>query len=166
MNVFMPTQDIATIERHLNKDDIMLEWGAGGSTLYFSKLVKEYHSIEHNKEWFDKVHSRAGNNVTMYYVEQNHPHTVPAQEYQFVDYIKQIKKIGIKFDKILIDGRVRFFCAEIAKDYLKEDGKLFIHDWVREWYHSALIWYELIEKSRPLDYNSGSVAVLRRRQYA
>ncbi|TRZ81177.1 hypothetical protein D4R86_03080 [bacterium] len=61
--------------------------------------------------------------------------------------------------------RVRFFCAEIAKDYLKEDGKLFIHDWVREWYHSALIWYELIEKSRPLDYNSGSVAVLRRRKW-
>ena len=44
----MSPKEIAFIEKYLTKDKVMLEWGAGGSTLYFSQLVKEYYSIEHN----------------------------------------------------------------------------------------------------------------------
>ena len=40
----------------LHPDYSMLEWGSGGSTIEFSQqYVKEYYSIEHNKEWHDKV---------------------------------------------------------------------------------------------------------------
>ena len=53
--IYMNPGEISTIESYLKKDDIMLEWGAGGSTLHFSELVKEYHSIEHDKKWYEKV---------------------------------------------------------------------------------------------------------------
>lgn len=162
----MSDQDIRLILKYLKKDDIMLEWGSGGSTLYFSKFVKEYYSIESNEKWYNKILKEKDENVSMFFCPPNAGRTVPSQKHQFIDYINQVEKLGKSFDKILIDGRARFFCAEQAFNYLKSDGILFFHDWVREWYHSTLIYYELIELTPKIDNNSGSLAVLKKREYA
>jgi len=163
MNIYMTREDVSVIHKYLDKDDVMLEWGSGGSTLYFSKYVNEYYSIEHDEKWYNKIKSQVEDNTHIYLCKPNHPRTVPAQRYQFEDYINYIEKIGVKFDKILIDDRARFFCTEKAVDYLKPNGVLFFHDWIREWYHSTLIYYELVEKTRPSTDNSGSLAVLKKR---
>ena len=42
---------IETVVKYLNENDIMLEYGAGGSTMYFPKYVKDYYSIEHEEKW-------------------------------------------------------------------------------------------------------------------
>ena len=42
---WMDDSEINTIIKYLNKEDIMLEWGSGGSTNYFPQFVKEYYSI-------------------------------------------------------------------------------------------------------------------------
>ena len=39
----------------LNKNHRVLEWGSGESTFQISKLVKEIVSIEHQKNWFNKI---------------------------------------------------------------------------------------------------------------
>ena len=69
--------------------------------------------------------------------------------HSFVDYIK--------FDKVVVDGRCRVFCAFKALDYLKDDGLLFIHDFMnRPWNHTVLEYYEIIE-------SADTLAVLRRK---
>ena len=55
---WMHDSEINLIIAFLNKEQSMLEWGCGGSTMLFSKYVKKYYSIEHNKEWYDKVNDK------------------------------------------------------------------------------------------------------------
>lgn len=60
------------------------------------------------------------------------------------------KQNNVKFDVILVDGRVRPQCAYQALLLLKQDGVLIIHDWettsapLRPFYRIVLRWYELL----------------------
>lgn len=48
-----------------------LEWGAGGSTVYFPKFLAEtqvpfhWHSLEHNAEWYENVTRELGPNLAV-----------------------------------------------------------------------------------------------------
>ena len=55
--VWMHEEEKAVIEKYLNPDVTMMEWGSGGSTIEFSKQVKKYYSVEHNWEWYNKVNN-------------------------------------------------------------------------------------------------------------
>lgn len=46
---------IIVMERYLNADHNVLELGAGGSTIFFSKRCKSVKSYEGNPEWANKV---------------------------------------------------------------------------------------------------------------
>lgn len=63
----------------------------------------------------------------------------------FIDYLNVIETTNEKrFDVIMVDGRVRPFCAFKAKDYMDEKSILLMHDFtVRPWNHSILEWFEL-----------------------
>ena len=50
-HIWMSQEEIDVITKYLSPDKHMLEWGAGGSTLFFSTLVKTYTSIEHDNDW-------------------------------------------------------------------------------------------------------------------
>lgn len=43
MKIVMKDTEIKLFESHLNLNDIVLEYGCGGSTLHFSKFVKYYY---------------------------------------------------------------------------------------------------------------------------
>ena len=64
----MSDSEIVKSEEYLNDKDKVLEWGAGGSTLYFSNIVSSYVSIEHDKLWYDKLTSQINDNVELLYV--------------------------------------------------------------------------------------------------
>jgi len=74
MNVMMSPSQITGIEKYLNKTDVMLEYGSGGSTLHFSKYVDKYYSIEHHEGWFRDVNSniQSDSNITYNYVKANY----------------------------------------------------------------------------------------------
>lgn len=150
MNIWMSPQEIQCIEKHIQGKDTMLEWGAGGSTVHFSKFVKEYYSIEHDKEWFYNVKQNVPTNVTMYHVPWDEPRTIPTQRQQFETYINHIDNIGVpKYDCILVDGRARGWCTEKALEYVDENSVVFIHDYFnRPQYHIVETWYEVIDEVR------------------
>jgi hypothetical protein len=150
METWMHLTEIALIEKYLSPNDIMLEWGAGGSTLNFSKKVKNYYSIEHNKEWFEKINQKAPENVKIFNIPTDQPLTSPTKKEQVSSYVNFIDNIGISiFDKILIDGRGRGWCAEKALDYINENSLVFIHDYfMRPQYHIVENWYEIIDSIR------------------
>jgi len=139
------------IIQHLNPDDIMLEWGSGGSTLEFSNYVKKYFSIEHNEEWYEKVKNEINNNTFIFLVKPNKKKwEKPVKRKQFKDYVEFVHQIFndfniLKFDKVLVDGRARIFCVEEVVKYLHKDSLVFVHDWHRMRYRKMLKYLKVIE---------------------
>jgi hypothetical protein len=65
----------------------------------------------------------------------------------YINYINSISSFNKKFDKILVDGRARVFCAYKALDYIKDDGILYVHDFKeRVRYRTVLDYYDVIEE--------------------
>ncbi|MCC6932928.1 MAG: hypothetical protein IT292_06710 [Deltaproteobacteria bacterium] len=143
---WMLPEEIKLLESYLRPEDVMLEYGCGGSTLRFSQLVKKYYSVEHDQEWFAKVSSEivATSNIVLHHVS-----VLPEVGKEFDDYISFPKQLKIHFNKVLIDGRARSHCAKFIKQYLADDALIFIHDFFPR---SSYWWvlekdYQLIDSS-------------------
>ena len=151
--------EVEFIKSFLKPDHTMLEWGSGGSTLFFSKLVKEYHSIEHDKTWHGdiqkNIEKESLDNVSYHFVPPSEAWERPKgwrdiPNYRtpvsiFKDYIEVVDKIDKEFDVVLVDGRCRSHCAAKALPYLKDDGILLFHDFYprkKFGYHDVLCFYE------------------------
>jgi predicted O-methyltransferase YrrM len=176
---FMGEAEIRLIRRYLRIDDVMLEWGSGGSTLEFSRHVARYCSIEHDPEWHARVRAaveaRGVANVTLLLVPPNLPldglpnyARTPEERYtQFKDYIEAVGGFDVaQFDRVLIDGRSRPECAARVLPRLAPGAIVFIHDFFnpkydREPYHALVLRdYEVIDAVR----EGQTLAVLRPRQ--
>lgn len=145
----MSDKQIQTIESYLKNDMIMLEYGAGGSTVHFAKFVKKYISIEHDLNWVKKIQHYILDNVELYYCSPNNNIKLPVwigKEKDFINYINYIDNIKYKkYDMVLIDGRARQFCAIKILNYLMKDSLVFFHDFFeRERYHSILDHYTIM----------------------
>lgn len=151
MTPWMSSQEIALISKLLKKEDVMLEWGSGGSTVTFSPLVSKYYSIEHVADWYEKVNLKIkelniSSKISNYLIPPDKPRTIPTKYDEFKTYIEYVDDLSIKFDKVLIDGRARAQCAERVLPYLKESSIVFIHDfWTRPQYHGILEFYEEVD---------------------
>jgi len=149
ISAWLEEPEIEKIISYLNPDDIMLEWGAGGSTLLFSSFVKKYISIEHDKKWYDHIKFLGAkiNNLELHFVPNNEPYyKFATSRSQFKDYVEIIHKLGYKYDKVFIDGRARLFCAVEVLKYLKPNSIVFIHD-----FHSRPRYYPVFEFYDPID---------------
>jgi len=126
----MHKDEYELIEKYLEPDDILLEWGSGSSTIYFSELVKKVISIEHDEDYYNiykkNIEAFDVNNVDIHYVPKTSNNGTRYE--QFKDYIEFPIKKKFEFTKVLIDGRGRKNCAEILKNYIDENVIVFIHD--------------------------------------
>ena len=166
---WMSQKEIDLIVSFLDKNDVMLEYGCGGSTLHFPKYVKEYHSIESDTEWYNTINPHVRDNTTLHLVPVTRPHD-PDQKHAtkwdqlyttkiyhaYKDYIEMGSCIEKTFSKILIDGRARPQCARYMYDFIDDDCVIFIHDWhpCRTHYRSVLEKYTIID-----EINSGQCLV-------
>jgi len=168
MKPWMTNNQIEIIKSYLKPSDIVLEYGIGGSTLYFSKYVKKYLSIEHDFDWFEKIKNnyKLAKNIELHYCKPNNEIDLPVwigKENDFLDYINYVDKLNYKiYNKVLIDGRARKFCAKKILNYINEYSLVFFHDFFeRERYHDILNYYKIINE----DKNNGknpSLVVLRK----
>jgi spermidine synthase len=173
MNPWMSKAEIATIIKYLTPQQVMLEYGCGGSTTTFCNYVKEYYSVEHNRKWYNKIIPQIKSNTKFFCVESNHvtPNTdrilarswdtldSSSRSKDFKDYIQFPKSLGKTFDAVLIDGRARPECAKFIYDYLKKDGVIFVHDyWARKPYHVIEEKYKVIDAVK----SGQSLAVLKK----
>jgi len=149
---YMNSKEIIDLVTYLHRDCEMLEIGCGISTLFFSRIVKRLISIEHNKEWSDKISNDMKSvskcdwkiHVINPNFSQIHPFQ-PAELGQFDDYVNFISNLEKdQFDVILVDGRDRVRCTIASIPLLRKNGILIIHDfWNRPKYHSVLQLSEL-----------------------
>lgn len=122
------------IEKYLTEDDILLEWGSGNSTIYFSGIVKKVITIEHDVDYYNQIDST----IQMYDIKnidniliQSKSKLKPIKENRekiFEEYINYPKKQKLEFTKVLVDGRGRKFCALSILDMIDDDCLVFIHD--------------------------------------
>lgn len=122
----------------------LLEWGCGGTTLYFLQNLKgkKLTSIEHHPEWYAKVKEvcdydnhdfhliegqHIGNNATPF--EEN-----PSGLHDYISFDAE------NVDTVLVDGVARSVCLTMA--YIKyPNATVFLHDANRDWYNYAINLY-------------------------
>eukprot|EP00951_Prasinocladus_malaysianus_P006568 scaffold46726_cov52-Prasinocladus_malaysianus.AAC.1 len=117
----------------------MLEWGSGGSTVYYSQFVKQYYSIEHNRDWYnamrDAVKEKGNIRYALASVEDGHNGwrggLAPGDYDQFKTYVHAPERLfkDKLFDRVLVDGRARVACAVSALRFLTAESLVFIHDY-------------------------------------
>lgn len=148
---WMQPEQIELIEKILasfGKERIdVLEWGAGGSTVYFPALMEKkgvdysWLSVEHNAKWFARMEKALRNNkkVKLKLFKVNRKTATP-QDYD--DYVSYPAFLQRSFDFILVDGRQRARCLMLAASLLKPGGIVFLHDAERERYHHAFDFFD------------------------
>ena len=128
--------EMAEKKDHLN----LIEWGSGGSTIYFSNFLREkdisftWHAIENFIPWYHRVvdmieESGLGETTHVYLTDATCDERKEVQELlDLEDYINYPAKFDVKFDFLLIDARRRKTCMEIAKNFLSDVGYVVLHD--------------------------------------
>lgn len=138
------------ISKFLDINDILLEWGSGNSTLYFSEKVNKLISIEHDLYYYNIIKNLISfydiSNIDIYHIPANSPTPSPCRYEQFKDYIEFVDKKNFKFNKVLIDGRARKYCAKSILNLIDENCIVMIHDFNRTDYQKVLKYYNIIEQ--------------------
>lgn len=124
---WLTDQAIDFLEKYLeeNKDARILEFGSGGSTLWFAKKTKNLTSIEHNVNWYKKVKQEL-ENQNLNHVDQRHITS------NYFNVCKEFEPES--FDLILIDAKDRIECIKNSIPILKKNGVLMLDNAEREKY--------------------------------
>jgi len=104
----------------------VLEWGAGGATLYWPQrydFIEEWIAIEHDEEFAEAVLAEADSKVGVLQLDAP-------------QYYEWARRIG-QFNMIIVDGRHRVECLEVAREILAERGIVVLHDSGRPAYNEA-----------------------------
>jgi len=116
------------LKERLNHTFSLLEFGSGNSTLFFAERTNKVISIEHNKDWHQKIFSNLPENVELNY-------TSSATD---KDYLQPLVENNIKFDVIIIDGIYRNECIMNSLNHLSERGVIILDDSERQDYYPGI----------------------------
>jgi len=118
---------IDLLKERLNDSLSLLEFGSGNSTLFFAERTKKIISLEHNKNWHQKISSKLPENVELIY-------TSSATE---KEYLQPLVENNLKFDVIIIDGIYRNECIMNSINHLSERGVIILDDSERQDYKAG-----------------------------
>jgi hypothetical protein len=143
------------LEKHLNPQSKVFEYGGGGSTLFFLDHANEVVTVEHNPEWFSilseglsesekkrwkglLVEAEPGK-ATEYPKAQEPLHYYTTDEHylqcHFKSYAQLIDQFpDACFDIVLVDGRARPACLVHGMPKVKVGGLLVLDNSDRDYY--------------------------------
>jgi hypothetical protein len=98
----------------------VFEFGAGSSTLFWAQRTATVTSVEKNEAWFRRLQAGRPANCKLIWC----PHDC--------DYIAALAQQEQLFDVIVVDGAVRYPCAEAAIEHVTEQGLILLDN--TEWY--------------------------------
>jgi len=154
-NPCMHKLELDFITSFLNKNQIMLEYGSGWSTIFFKNLVSKLYSIEHSKGWFEKIKPLIPD-VNYKHVLLPHAdglrcdYKLDEHKQIFKPYYTAFKDFNVDyFDVVFIDGRARAYCAKEILNYIDCSTLVFIHDYtIRDWYFPIVESYYKIKSKQ------------------
>jgi len=132
---------------YLKKDMKLFEWGSGGSTFFYSKLVEEVVSIEYDKGYYEVVKAQLekheNKNVELVLAPPQEKGKMksfaPLYAGRYFDkYVATIDQYPDRhFDVIVVDGRQRNECFKRAIRKVKEGGIIVFDNFDREIYKKS-----------------------------
>lgn len=152
-------EELSLLEKYINKEDVLCEYGSGGSTRWFSQRVERVYSIEHNEEWFKKTSDSLidCSNAHLQHVP-NSPSWDPSTEgsyKEFMNYVNFPENLNVKFSFFFVDGRARVDCCRFISEKFPEATVAF-HDYTNRAYDAehnyarALNYLRLVETAGTL----------------
>ncbi len=124
----------------------VFEWGSGASTIWLSKRAGTVVSVEHDREWFELMKGRTPSNVTLRFQDAPPADGRPGalrstrgkwRGFDFADYVNALPQ-GQLFDLIVVDGRCRIACFELAQQQLRPGGMILFDNTGRKEYRAAV----------------------------
>ncbi|WP_152981915.1 glycosyltransferase [Prosthecomicrobium hirschii] len=116
------------LRERVRPDWDVFEFGAGYSTLWWSKHVTSVHSVEHDEHWADLIRALCP-------PEKSAIESRPADS----TYSEAILNSGEKrYDIIVVDGFDRPACISRSMQYLKPDGSMIVDNSNRQEYREAI----------------------------
>lgn len=112
-----PKSVIPIIDKYINKDCNVLEFGSGSSTVWLASRAKHVTSIEDNKAWYEKVAVRLAR------LGLSNASLRLAEEESFYDLTWAASQ---RFDIIIVDGSYRWRCIEASLPLLNKGGILYL----------------------------------------
>ncbi len=162
---------IEFLHRIVRPDDVVFEYGAGYSSLWWQERVRSLYSVEHDPEWAETLGPRLRENVHLVCHSQDEVFPEPWRERTepffarprrtswtydsekiirrgladegFVSYATHIATLNRKFDFIVIDGMARRLCVFEAVNHLSENGFIVFDNSNRSDYDLA---YSILEE--------------------
>lgn len=145
---WLTRQAIEILDDRLNPTDVGLEWGSGRSTLWFAQRISHLTSIEHNDHWFDRVKKLLSDkgieNVDLLFAPLE---AKDGEQPAYISVAAELPKASLDF--ILIDGRLRDQCTELALQLIKPAGCLIIDDAARYIQHPYCCPQSVMAKNGP-----------------
>jgi hypothetical protein len=116
------------IKDRLKPEHAVFEFGSGNSTEFYAKRTGIVVSVEHDKEWYEKISAGKPDNAELIYCELQRDG----------DYCRMPVKLGEEFDIIIVDGRDRVNCCIHAVDALSASGVIVLDDSERPDYRDGI----------------------------
>jgi len=116
------------IKERLTKQHTVFEFGSGNSTYFYAKYAGKVVSVEHDKEWYDKVLKTNPENSELIFCEL----------VRDGDYCRMPLTLPATFDVVIIDGRDRVNCCMQALDAVSESGIIVLDDSERDFYKEGI----------------------------
>jgi len=120
---------IEFLQKNLKKTDLVFEFGAGASTLFFAKKVKKVVTLETNSKWLEavkqKLTERDVKNVELILMADGLTNEL---------YENFAKNREEKFDYVVVDSLKRFECSKASIGALKQGGTVLLDDSERKNY--------------------------------
>ncbi|MBI2339341.1 MAG: class I SAM-dependent methyltransferase [Deltaproteobacteria bacterium] len=148
---------------HLNVDVLSIfEWGSGFSSIYYADYLRkkgipfEWHSIDSNRIWHEEikkiVKARGLDSCVKLYLKEFQPFWEKSgwgrlplasgafapqsdSEKSYIDFPKQLKR---DFNVVFIDARFRRRCLQTAREIVRDNGVVILHDAHKEHYQVGL----------------------------
>lgn len=139
----MTFEAIRFLDRFIDRQSNVFEWGMGGSTLFFLDRAGQIVSVDHDATWFDRLHELISSNdawkgyrieptclsqdqaVDPSSIDQYGSSSPKYQSHRFEDYVRVIDQYDDQsFDIIVVDGRSRPSCVKHGIPKLKLGGIL------------------------------------------
>lgn len=119
---------IEFLKRRIKPDMSVFEYGAGGSTLWWAKHVREVVSVEHDVEWFQKIKHTVGAHAILSHVPLEYGGA----------YSKAVQQYQLHFDIVVVDGRDRVNCLKNCISALKQSGVVILDNSDRAEYSEGI----------------------------
>jgi len=130
-------------------DASVFEYGSGASTIWLARRARAVHSVEHDQSWFDLMQSRIAPypHIRLSLAPaDSEPSTDPMFHSQkeghegesFENYVTTITRTGQTYDLIVIDGRARAACLQVAQHCLSRGGMIVFDNTKRKRYAAAI----------------------------